>query len=73
MQNPCTQDCPKRHATCRLTCPEGRAYFAERRAKYEEREKEYQNKHAIEDYRSREFERNLRKRKVRYVRHRRKN
>ena len=36
---PCRKDCPNRSATCRTTCPEGKAYYEKQAQKYAEREK----------------------------------
>lgn len=56
LKNPCVKNCPERSATCRLTCERGRAYFAERRKIYEERQKIKLARGEIDDYQKREVD-----------------
>ena len=48
--HPCKQDCPRRHGTCRATCPDLAAYNEARKDVIAEREAERRRNNLITDY-----------------------
>ena len=62
-KNPCTQDCPKRNATCHATCEEYIEFSAERNELHEIRHKAVAKEQAFRELRSTNAIRSLKRRR----------
>lgn len=62
-KNPCTQDCPKRNATCHATCEEYIEFATERNELHEIRHKAVAKEQAFRELRSTNAIRSLKRRR----------